>query len=445
MNGDNILIVDDDVTFALMLKTWLGKHGFDSDTVSSVAAAKKRFKERDYSIVLTDMRLPDSDGIDLLQWMSVQKPGIPVIVMTNFAEIQNAVNSMKLGAFDYLSKPVNPSELLDKISEALKHTSKADSVDGTHEPAVEQVDFIEGNSDASKLLYQYVNLVAPTNMSVLICGESGTGKEHIAHLIHSRSKRSGKPFVAIDCGSIPAELAGSEFFGHTKGSFTGALSDKIGAFEAANGGTVFLDEVGNLGYETQMHLLRALQERKIKRIGSNKEIEIDIRLVAATNEDLEKAISKGAFRNDLYHRISEFTIHMPELKDLKQDIMLYANFFLDSANRELGKNVIGFDDNVMQLFLNYDWPGNLRQMKNTVMRATLLTQGEYITMDSLPRELSLHKVVVEKSALLHDPADEKERILSALKNAGGNKSMAAKLLGVDRKTLYNKLKLYDIE
>lgn len=445
MNGDNILIVDDDVTFALMLKTWLGKHGFDSDTVSSVAAAKKRFKERDYSIVLTDMRLPDSDGIDLLQWMSVQKPGIPVIVMTNFAEIQNAVNSMKLGAFDYLSKPVNPSELLDKISEALKHTSKADSVDGTQEPAVEQVDFIEGNSDASKLLYQYVNLVAPTNMSVLICGESGTGKEHIAHLIHSRSKRSGKPFVAIDCGSIPAELAGSEFFGHTKGSFTGAFSDKIGAFEAANGGTVFLDEVGNLGYETQMHLLRALQERKIKRIGSNKEIEIDIRLVAATNEDLEKAISKGAFRNDLYHRISEFTIHMPELKDLKQDIMLYANFFLDSANRELGKNVIGFDDNVMQLFLNYDWPGNLRQMKNTVMRATLLTQGEYITMDSLPRELSLHKVVVEKSALLHDPADEKERILSALKNAGGNKSMAAKLLGVDRKTLYNKLKLYDIE
>ena len=444
MNGDNILIVDDDVTFALMLKTWLGKHGFDSDTVSSVAAAKKRFKERDYSIVLTDMRLPDSDGIDLLQWMSVQKPGIPVIVMTNFAEIQNAVNSMKLGAFDYLSKPVNPSELLDKISEALKHTSKADSVDGTQEPAVEQVDFIEGNSDASKLLYQYVNLVAPTNMSVLICGESGTGKEHIAHLIHSRSKRSGKPFVAIDCGSIPAELAGSEFFGHTKGSFTGALSDKIGAFEAANGGTVFLDEVGNLGYETQMHLLTALQERKIKRIGSNKEIEIDIRLVAATNEDLEKAISKGAFRNDLYHRISEFTIHMPELKDLKQDIMLYANFFLDSANRELGKNVIGFDDNVMQLFLNYDWPGNLRQMKNTVMRATLLTQGEYITMDSLPRELSLHKVVVEKSALLHDPADEKERILSALKNAGGNKSMAAKLLGVDRKTLYNKLKLYDI-
>lgn len=444
MNGDNILIVDDDVTFALMLKTWLGKHGFDSDTVSSVAAAKKRFKERDYSIVLTDMRLPDSDGIDLLQWMSVQKPGIPVIVMTNFAEIQNAVNSMKLGAFDYLSKPVNPSELLDKISEALKHTSKADSVDCTQEPAVEQVDFIEGNSDASKLLYQYVNLVAPTNMSVLICGESGTGKEHIAHLIHSRSKRSGKPFVAIDCGSIPAELAGSEFFGHTKGSFTGALSDKIGAFEAANGGTVFLDEVGNLGYETQMHLLRALQERKIKRIGSNKEIEIDIRLVAATNEDLEKAISKGAFRNDLYHRISEFTIHMPELKDLKQDIMLYANFFLDSANRELGKNVIGFDDNVMQLFLNYDWPGNLRQMKNTVMRATLLTQGEYITMDSLPRELSLHKVVVEKSALLHDPADEKERILSALKNTGGNKSMAAKLLGVDRKTLYNKLKLYDI-
>ena len=283
-------------------------------------------------------------------------------------------------------------------------------------------------------------------MSVLICGESGTGKEHIAHLIHERSKRSGKPFVAVDCGSIPAELAVSEFFGHTKGSFTGAFDDKTGAFEAANGGTLFLDEVGNLGYETQMHLLRALQERKIKRIGSNKEINIDIRLVAATNENLKEAIANGSFRNDLYHRISEFTIQMPELRELKQDIMLYANFFLDVANKELGKDITGFDKKVAELFMQYEWPGNLRQMKNVVMRATLLCGGEFITADLLPAELTAPKQSEEKpSVLLHDPEYEKDRILSALKTTGGNKSLAAKMLGIDRKTLYNKLRSYNLD
>ena len=323
MKKYSILVVDDDVTFALMLKTWLIKKGYVADTASSVASAKKKIAENAYSLVLTDMRLPDSDGIELLQWLLAKGNAVPVIVMTNFAEIQNAVNSMKLGAFDYLSKPVNPSELERKISEALKHAEekcpaeKAMEAEKKNYGPESQV-FIEGSSDEAKQLYQYVNLVAPTNMSVLICGESGTGKEHIAHLIHERSKRSGKPFVAVDCGSIPAELAVSEFFGHTKGSFTGAFDDKTGAFEAANGGTLFLDEVGNLGYETQMHLLRALQERKIKRIGSNKEINIDIRLVAATNENLKEAIANGSFRNDLYHRISEFTIQMPELRELKR-------------------------------------------------------------------------------------------------------------------------------
>ena len=429
-----IIVIEDNPVFADYVCCLLENKGYQSVATSTCNGARKLFaKMQEDDIVLADMRLPDGDGIALLEELRKQGRNNPYIVMTDYDEVPTAVRSMKLGAEDYIPKKLIEVNLFPLLKTLQKRMER-------HETPI-----YERQSAAFREIDHKIKLVATTNMSVLILGESGTGKEHIAEKIHSRSKRSGKPFVAIDCGSIPAELAGSEFFGHTKGSFTGALSDKIGAFEAANGGTVFLDEVGNLGYETQMHLLRALQERKIKRIGSNKEIEIDIRLVAATNEDLEKAISKGAFRNDLYHRISEFTIHMPELKDLKQDIMLYANFFLDSANRELGKNVIGFDDNVMQLFLNYDWPGNLRQMKNTVMRATLLTQGEYITMDSLPRELSLHKVVVEKSALLHDPADEKERILSALKNAGGNKSMAAKLLGVDRKTLYNKLKLYDIE
>lgn len=448
MSKNKILIVDDDVTFALMLKTWLVKKGFEADSVSSVNAAKSKIKESGYSLILTDMRLPDSDGIALLQWISGNNKQIPVIVMTNFAEIQNAVNSMKLGAFDYLSKPVNPNELLKKISDALKQEVDVKASASVVEKSdSENIDYIEGNSDAAKQLYQYVNLVAPTNMSVLICGESGTGKEHIAHLMHERSKRKGKPFVAIDCGAIPTELAGSEFFGHTKGSFTGALADKVGAFEAANGGTLFLDEIGNLGYETQIHLLRALQERRIKRIGSNDEISIDIRLVAATNENLEEAINRGSFRNDLYHRISEFIIQMPNLRDLKQDIMLYANFFLDMANKELYKHVVGFDKHVADLMIAYDWPGNLRQMKNLIMRTTLLTQGEYITVESLPQEIVNGRVAheSEKSSLLRDPESEKERIVAALKNSGGNKSMAAKLLGIDRKTLYNKLKLFDIE
>ena len=264
-------------------------------------------------------------------------------------------------------------------------------------------------------------------------------------MIHERSKRKGKPFIAIDCGSIPTELAASEFFGHVKGSFTGAMTDKVGAFEAANGGTLFLDEIGNLNYETQMHLLRALQERKVKRVGSTKEVDIDIRLVAATNEDLEVAISNGTFRNDLYHRISEFTIQMPELRDLRQDIMLYANFFLDVANRELNKNIVGFDKRVTEIFQNYDWPGNLRQMKNTVMRATLLSQGDYIQFDVLPREMLDGNRTEERSTLLRDPNDERARIVNALRSCGGNKSMAAKMLGVDRKTLYNKLKALNIE
>lgn len=288
-----------------------------------------------------------------------------------------------------------------------------------------------------------MKLVAPTTMSVLINGASGTGKEYVAHRIHQLSKRAKQPFVAIDCGSIPKELAASEFFGHVKGSFTGALTDKTGAFVAANGGTIFLDEIGNLSYEVQIQLLRALQERKIRPVGSNKEITVDIRLVSATNEDLEQAIEKGTFRQDLFHRINEFTLRMPELKDRREDILLFANFFLDQANRELDKQLIGFDDAASKALLEYHWPGNLRQMKNIVRRATLLAQSKFIT----PNELNeLHETVHTHIGLpLRNEETEKQQIIEALRQTGNNKSRAAQLLGVDRKTLYNKLKLYDID
>ena len=449
---ERILIVDDDTTFALMLRTWLSKRGFDVETAGSVSAARAALGKQEYALVLSDMRLPDEDGIALLQWLAERGRREPVIVMTSYAEIQNAVRSMKLGARDYVAKPVNPDELLKKIREAIDTPApgaaaepaaavKGPARGAKREPAA--LNYIEGHSDASRRLYEYVRLVAPTNMSVLVNGASGTGKEHVAQLIHRSSKRAGKPFVAVDCGAIPRELAASEFFGHVKGSFTGALNDKTGAFEAANGGTLFLDEVGNLTYETQVQLLRALQERRIRHVGSTREIPVDIRLVAATNEDLEAAIARGTFRADLYHRINEFTLRMPCLREMPEDVLLFADFFLDQANRELDKHLVGFDAAAAAALTRYDWPGNLRQLKNVVMSATLLAQDEYVTCRELPAEIAGGGA--SSTLSLRDPAGEEEQIRRALAAAGGNKSQAAKLLGIDRKTLYNKLHLYGIE
>ena len=403
---ERILIVDDDITFALMLRTWLSKRGFGVGTASSVAAARTALEAGGFSLVLSDMRLPDEDGIALLQWMAGAGVAAPVIVMTSYAEIQNAVRCMKLGARDYVAKPVNPDELLKKIREALD-VPAAPAAKSASKPAPraagsfseQPLNYIEGRSDAARQLYEHIRLVAPTNMSVLVNGASGTGKEHVAQLIHRESKRAGKPFVAVDCGAIPRDLAASEFFGHVKGAFTGALADKTGAFEAADGGTLFLDEVGNLGYETQVQLLRALQERR-----------------------------------------------MPCLRQMRGDIPLFADFFLDQANRELDKRIVGFDAAVAAALAAYDWPGNLRQLKNAVMSATLLAAGEYITCRDLPAEVTGGPAEPAEAPLsLRDPASEEEQIRRALATAGGNKSQAAKLLGIDRKTLYNKLHLYGIE
>lgn len=450
----SILIVEDDITYGMMLKTWLGKKGFQVSSTGSVARAQKHIETETVDLILSDLRLPDKDGIDLLKWIGQQGRTIPLIIMTGYADIQSAVQAIKLGACDYIAKPVNPDELLKKMNEALNapaasQKQSADTGDtGTPSPksvkaAPASSDYLEGESDAARQLYNYVNLVAPTNMSVLINGASGTGKEYVAHRIHQLSKRAARPFVAIDCGSIPKELAASEFFGHVKGAFTGALTDKTGAFVAADGGTIFLDEIGNLSYEVQIQLLRALQERKIRPVGSNTEIQVDVRLVSATNENLEQAIEKGTFREDLFHRINEFTLRMPPLKERREDILLFANFFLDQANRELDKHLIGFDEKASRALLEYQWPGNLRQMKNIVRRATLLAQGRFITLEDL-NELQMQPAPVQGMPLRNEEA-EKHQIMEALKQTGYNKSRAAQLLGIDRKTLYNKLKLYNIQ
>ena len=449
----SILIVEDDLTFSTMLKTWLGKKGFDVETAGTCAKARKQITSKEFSLILSDLRLPDQDGMQLLTWMRELDINTPFIMMTSYGEIQNAVTAMKLGATDYVKKPVQPDELLKKINEALELQTRvkpSQQKEKKKENSAETYanNFLEGESEAARQLFSYVNLVAPTQMSVLINGASGTGKEYVAHRIHQLSKRNEKPFIAIDCGSIPKDLAASEFFGHVKGSFTGALTDKTGAFEEANGGTLFLDEIGNLSYEVQVQLLRALQERRVRKIGSTKEIQVDVRLICATNENLKEAISKGTFREDLYHRINEFTLRMPSLKERQEDILLFANFFLDQANKELDKDLIGFDAAASSMLQKYEWPGNLRQLKNIVKRATLLAKGDFISPNELGEEISEKKETDSTPLIfgssLNKEETEKQLIINALKQTGNNKSKAATLLGIDRKTLYNKLKHYDI-
>ncbi len=446
-----LLLVEDDLTLAKMLSTWLTKQGYAVATASNVRQAKKAFGSEQPDLVLSDLRLPDADGTDLLGWMDENRCARPIIIMTGYADIDSAVTAMKMGAKDYIAKPLQPDILLRKIEEALVSGPTPHPVTAPRETARAKREFLEGKSEPARQLYNYVALVAPTPMSVLIHGDSGTGKEYVAHRIHELSKRHSGPFVALDCGAIPRDLAASEFFGHTKGSFTGAYSDKTGAFVEANGGTLFLDEVGNLSYDVQVQLLRALQERRIRPLGSDKEIEVDIRLVAATNENLQQAVQDGRFREDLYHRINEFTLRIPTLSERQEDIPLFAEFFLDQANRELGRDITGFAPEVIRSFCAYPWPGNLRQMRNIVKRAALLSNGKTITLQDIGQELDPADAPTQagparpyefRSAPLFDEEEEKRRISQTLVQTRGNKSRAAKLLGIDRKTLYNKLKLY---
>ncbi len=451
----HLLIVDDDLTLAIMLRTWLSKQGFEVETASSVkAAGKKLLEDGPFDLVLSDLRLPDEDGLFLLQWMKQKQVSTPVIIMTSYAEVQNAVEAMKQGAADYIAKPVHHEILLQKIQEVIR-TPRLSSPAPAPQPqggrttpppagttTIDHKKYLEGKSEAARQLYNYVALVAPTPMSVLITGASGTGKEYVARRIHSLSKRADKPFVAIDCGAMLKDLAASEFFGHVKGAFTGAVTDKTGAFVEANGGTLFLDEVGNLSYDVQVQLLRALQERRIRPVGSTQEIEVDIRLVCATNENLPLAIERGEFREDLYHRINEFTLRMPALHERGRDILLFADFFLQQANEELERHIMGFEPKAVEAMMNYNWPGNLREMKNLVRRATLLAQDDIIRLADLGP--SLQTPAATTGLQLHNEDSEKQRILQALEATGGNKSKAAQLLGVDRKTLYNKLKLYGL-
>lgn len=447
-----ILVVDDDSSFCIMLKSFLSRKGHDVTEAFSFEEALRTFRANPFDVVLSDFRLPDSSGLELLKEVKVLKPSVGVIIMTGYADIKMAVNTIKQGAYDYVAKPINPDEILLTINNLLATTGTNDlPLESIEHSKSHKIQFIQGISENAIQVKNYISLVAPTNLSVIIQGDSGTGKEYVARRIHLESQRKGKPFVAIDCGALSRDLALSEFFGHIKGSFTGAISDKVGQFEVANGGTMFLDEIGNLTYEMQVNLLRAIQERKIKRIGSSREVHVDVRIIVATNEDLKGAVKNGHFREDLYHRLNEFTIAVAPLRERLTDLENFANHFLSLANGELNKKILGFEPTVWDILANYSWPGNIRELRNVIRRAVLVEQGKHISARSLPIEIVYSKNNdnlntthnVDNLRDLKEKA-EQELILSTLQKVRYNKSKAAKLLNIDRKTLYNKMRQYGL-
>lgn len=462
----SILIIDDDADMCILLTRFLTKNGYIVDFAHSGNKGIEKFKAGNFEIVLCDYRLGDKkDGKDILLEIKQHNPQTIVLIITGYSDIKTAVDVIKAGAYDYITKPLIPDEVLNVLSAALNQqadyetptTDNAALNNGSKKNSSANAEFLVGQAAATKALYNQIDIVAPTNYSIILNGESGTGKEVIAKTIHQLSSRKGRPFIAMDCGTLSKELAGSELFGHIKGAFTGAINDKEGHFELANNGTLFLDEVANLSPEIQASLLRVIQERKFKRIGGTKEIEVNVRIIVATNENLQDAYRNGKFREDLYHRFNEFSIDLPPLRSRKEDIPLFANFFLQKTNKELNKNIEGFEDDVMKMFTSYSWPGNLREFRNVIRRSVLMNNGGKISTATLPNEITgfinqrsiaavIETEVVKPVSLdLKDTASkaEYEAIMKVLKEVNFNKTKAAELLHIDRKTLYNKIKSFE--
>lgn len=458
---EKVLIIDDDKDICLTLSRFLNKKGFETHTANNGTDAVSILKSEKFDSILCDYKLPDTTGLELIQRINILNPEAATIIITGYSDLKTAVEILKHGASDYVTKPLFPDEILASIKQSIEDKktknyipdeSKGASSIKTKSIKPENIEF--GPSPQSKTIQKHIDIIAPTDMSVIITGETGTGKEFVAKAIHHKSNRKDKPFIAIDCGALPKELAGSELFGHLKGSFTGAVTDKKGSFEVANGGTIFLDEIGNLSYENQIKLLRVLQERKIKRIGDNKETNIDVRVIVATNENLKKAAQEGTFREDIYHRLNEFSIELSPLRERAEDITFFAQIFLQNANRVLNKNIEGFKQEVTQKLENYQWYGNLRELQNVIKRAVLLSQDNLISLACLPSEIIHPSLNMNESATtsvdnnnLKNASINAERvaIIDVLKKVNYNKTKAAQTLNIDRKTLYNKLKAYEID
>jgi two-component system response regulator HydG len=463
-----ILLVEDDLTYSRIVKTFLEKNDFLVKTCIKVKDAQQLLLNQTFDLIIADFRLPDGTGMELLQWSKSKFPNTHVILITHYSDIRIAIKAMKLGAFEYITKPINPDELLATVRESIAQPKFSDdSAPITRElksssiPKPPSFSYVVGNSAIAEKLENHIKLVAPTDFSILVLGETGTGKEFISKRIHEFSSRSSGPFIAIDCGALPKELAGSELFGHVKGAFTGALDNKTGHFERANGGTIFLDEIGNLSYEVQIQLLRAIQERTIRKIGGNKEQDIDVRIIAATNENLIQQSGNGQFREDLYHRLNEFTLQAIPLRDRMGDLENFSMQFLEESNHRLNKQIKGFTSEVWEIFLGYDWPGNLRELKNIIKRSVLLCNELLISKESLPQELqnpeNLIESQMESNSLPHNSSiptatnykrqwveQEKELIQKVLNDTKFNKSKTARILKMDRKTLYSKLEKYGL-
>ncbi len=445
-----ILIIDDDAYMCDLLVKYLAKNGYETEGAHKGKEGVEKFIKSEFDLILCDYRLPDMEGMEVLKQAKAKNENIQVIIMTAYADIATAVKTIKAGAFDYVTKPIHQEEILKTIEKALSGKKAKES------PTSFNKRFITGKSKRIREVLNHVEAVAPTDLSVLIQGETGSGKEFIARAIHYKSNRKDKPFVAVDCGVIPKELANSELFGHVKGAFTGAIKDKTGFFQQAKGGTLFLDEVGNLPYENQMKLLRALQERVINKVGNNKQIKIDVRVITASNDDLLNEVKKNNFREDLYHRVNGFKINLPALRERKEDIMEFTRSFIRNANKEFNKNVEGIDDTVHEIFMNYAWYGNIRELENVVKRGVLLSTSPLITADLLPEEILQYNMMDSNERVSQRSGEpvfelkeatleaEKEVITNALIKTNFNKSKAARLLNIDRKTLYNKIKEYNI-
>ena len=463
-----ILIIDDDLDMCSLLSRFLQRKGFETDTASSGNKGLAKFREKTFDVVLCDFRLGDMDGRAVLTELKKINPLCVVIIVTGYSDIKMAVDVMRQGAFDYITKPLIPDEVVNVINRGLQEQNSTPTLVQQTSAATKKLvlqkddEFMTGISAKTLALNHQIELVAPTNYSVILYGESGTGKEVMAKAIHEKSSRHDKPFIAVDCGTISRELAGSELFGHIKGSFTGALTDKEGIFEVANGGTLFLDEVANLPLDVQATLLRVIQERKFKKVGGSKDMNTDVRVLVASNENLQEAYRTGKFREDLYHRFNEFSISIPPLRERKEDIPLFADFFLKKVSIELNKDLDGFDEEVLQLFLNYDWPGNLREFRNVIRRAGLLTTAGKINSNVLPWEIigggqsmdannaepnavSATVINLNESGGLKGASLQAEynTIMGVLKEVKYNKSKAAEKLNIDRKTLYNKIKAFE--
>ena len=434
MDKTKIIVVEDNIVYCEFVCNLLAREGFRTVQAYHLSTAKKLLQQAsDGDIVVSDLRLPDGDGIDLLRWMRKEGMTQPLIIMTNYAEVHTAVESMKLGSLDYIPKQLVEDKLMPLLHTILKERSIGRN----------RMPVFARDSSAFQKIMQQIRLVAPTDMSALIFGENGTGKEHIAHHLHDKSKRAGKPFVPVDCGSLSKDLAPSAFFGHVKGAFTGAVSTKKGYFNEAEGGTLFLDEVGNLALETQQMLLRAIQERRYRPIGDKTDKSFNVRIIAATNEDLEKAVIEKRFRQDLLYRVHEFELTVPPLRDYQEDIMPLAEFFLEIANNELECSVTGLDAEARKTLLTHPWPGNVRELRQKIMGAVLQAQTGVVMKEHL--ELAVTKPTSPVSFALRNDAEDKERILRALKQANGNRKVAAELLGIGRTTLYSKLEEYGLK